>query len=91
VTGSHVAQLQMHPPHSCYSAGREARQLQSGPSEPAVAQLDRMGAGRLQLTGFAMTADCFLTIAIVPGLNTAVVPFLLAYGVSYFFASPGRT
>jgi hypothetical protein len=38
-----------------------------------------------------MTADCFLTIAIVPGLNTAVVPFLLAYGVSYFFASPGRT
>ena len=43
----------------------------------AIARLDRIGHRRLQLTGFAMMALCFATIAIVPGLTTLVVPFLL--------------
>ncbi|HEX5294388.1 MAG TPA: MFS transporter [Streptosporangiaceae bacterium] len=55
----------------------------------AIARLDRIGHRRLQLVGFAVMAACFLTIAVIPGLTTAVVPFLLVYGVSYFFTEFG--
>ncbi len=55
----------------------------------AIVRLDRFGHRRLQLTGFAVMALCFLVIAAVPGLTTAVVPFLLVYGVSYFFTEFG--
>ena len=55
----------------------------------AIARLDRIGHRRLQLLGFAMMGACFLIIAAVPGLTTAVVPFLLVYGVSYFFTEFG--
>jgi PHS family inorganic phosphate transporter-like MFS transporter len=55
----------------------------------AIACLDRIGHRRLQLIGFAMMAACFAVIAAVPGLTTAVAPFLLVYGVSYFFTEFG--
>jgi MFS family permease len=55
----------------------------------AIARLDRIGHRRLQLTGFAMMGLCFLVIAAIPGMTTAVVPFLLVYGVSYFFTEFG--
>ena len=55
----------------------------------AIARLDKIGHRRLQLLGFAMMALCFLIIAAVPGMTTAVVPFLLVYGVSYFFTEFG--
>ena len=55
----------------------------------AIATLDRIGHRRLQLTGFAIMALCFLIIAAVPGMTTMVVPFLLVYGVSYFFTEFG--
>jgi MFS family permease len=55
----------------------------------AIARLDQFGHRRLQLTGFAVMAACFAVIAAVPGLTTAVVPFLLVYGVSYFFTEFG--
>jgi len=34
-------------------------------------------------------ALCFLIITAVPGMTTMVVPFLLVYGVSYFFTEFG--
>ena len=55
----------------------------------AIARLDKIGHRRLQLLGFAMMALCFLIIAAVPGMTTVVVPFLLVYGVSYFFTEFG--
>ena len=55
----------------------------------AIATLDKIGHRRLQLTGFAMMALCFLIIAAVPGLTTTVAPFLIVYGVSYFFTEFG--
>jgi MFS transporter, PHS family, inorganic phosphate transporter len=55
----------------------------------AIARLDKIGHRRLQLVGFAMMAFCFLIIAAIPGMTTAVVPFLLVYGVSYFFTEFG--
>jgi PHS family inorganic phosphate transporter-like MFS transporter len=54
-----------------------------------IARLDKVGHRRLQLLGFAMMGLCFLIIAAVPGMTTAVVPFLLVYGVSYFFTEFG--
>jgi MFS transporter, PHS family, inorganic phosphate transporter len=55
----------------------------------AIARMDRIGHRRLQLIGFAMMALCFAVIGLVPGMTTAVAPFLLAYGISYFFAEFG--
>ena len=55
----------------------------------AIARLDRIGHRRLQLIGFTMMALCFAIIALVPGMTTMVVPFLLVYGVSYFFTEFG--
>ena len=55
----------------------------------AIARLDKIGHRRLQLLGFAMMAVCFLIIAAIPGMTTMVVPFLLVYGVSYFFTEFG--
>ena len=55
----------------------------------AVAFMDRIGHRRLQLIGFGMMAACFGAIAIVPALSGAVLPFLMVYGISYFFAEFG--
>jgi MFS family permease len=55
----------------------------------AVTMMDRIGHRKLQLAGFAMMGACFAVIGLVPGMTTAAVPFLLAYGVSYFFTEFG--
>jgi PHS family inorganic phosphate transporter-like MFS transporter len=55
----------------------------------AIARLDRIGHRRLQWSGFAMMALCFLVIAVVPGMTTMVAPFLIVYGISYFFTEFG--
>jgi MFS family permease len=55
----------------------------------AIAKMDRFGHRRLQLVGFILMGACFAVIGLVPGMTTAVVPFLLVYGVSYFFTEFG--
>ncbi len=55
----------------------------------AIIRLDKIGHRRLQLTGFAVMAACFLILGAIPGMTTAVAPFLLVYGVSYFFTEFG--
>jgi MFS transporter, PHS family, inorganic phosphate transporter len=55
----------------------------------AIARMDRIGHRKLQLVGFAAMGACFAVIGLVPGMTTAVVPFLLAYGISYFFTEFG--
>jgi len=55
----------------------------------AIARMDRIGHRRLQLTGFVMMGLCFAVIALVPGMTTAVLPFLVVYGISYFFTEFG--
>jgi PHS family inorganic phosphate transporter-like MFS transporter len=55
----------------------------------AIARMDRFGHRRLQLAGFVMMGACFAVIGLVPGMTTMVVPFLLAYGLSYFFTEFG--
>ena len=55
----------------------------------AIARMDRIGHRRLQLAGFIVMGACFAVIGLVPGMTTAVLPFLLAYGISYFFTEFG--
>jgi MFS transporter, PHS family, inorganic phosphate transporter len=55
----------------------------------AIVRLDKIGHRRLQLSGFAVMGLCFLILAAIPGMTTMVVPFLLVYGVSYFFTEFG--
>ena len=55
----------------------------------AIAKMDRIGHRRLQLIGFILMGACFAMIGLVPGMTTAVVPFLLVYGISYFFTEFG--
>ena len=51
--------------------------------------MDAIGHRRLQIIGFSIMAFAFATIALVPGITHAVVPFLLLYGVSFFFVEFG--
>jgi len=55
----------------------------------AIARMDRIGHRRLQLAGFVLMGACFAVIGLVPGMTTLVIPFLLAYGISYFFTEFG--
>jgi MFS family permease len=54
-----------------------------------ILYLDRIGHRRLQRIGFAAMGACFAIIAVIPGMTTTVAPFLLVYGVSYFFTQFG--
>ncbi len=55
----------------------------------AVARMDRIGHRRLQYVGFSVMVACFALLAAVPVLTTAIVPFVLIFGVSYFFVEFG--
>jgi MFS transporter, PHS family, inorganic phosphate transporter len=55
----------------------------------AVAKMDRIGHRRLQFIGFAVMAACFLALGAFPALTTTVGPFLLIFGLSYFFVEFG--
>jgi MFS family permease len=55
----------------------------------AVAYMDRIGHRRLQLIGFACMGAAFLLIGVIPGITTVVLPFLILFGISYFFAEFG--
>ena len=51
--------------------------------------MDRIGHRRLQLIGFPLMGLMFLLIGVVPGVTASVVPFLLLFGASYYFAEFG--
>ena len=57
----------------------------------AIARMDRFGHRRLQLAGFIMMGACFAVIGLVPGMTTAVVPFLLASANTVSGSSPAAT
>ncbi len=51
--------------------------------------IDRMGRRPIQLLGFGMMALAFGTMFFFPQLTKITVPFLLLYGLSYFFTEFG--
>lgn len=55
----------------------------------AVSKMDRIGHRRLQFIGFAVMAVCFVVLAAVPSLTTMAAPFIVIFGVSYFFVEFG--
>jgi MFS family permease len=55
----------------------------------AIAKMDRIGHRRLQLVGFVLMGLCFAVIGLVPSMTTMVAPFLVVYGISYFFTEFG--
>lgn len=55
----------------------------------AVFTMDRIGHRRLQIIGFTVMGACFAAIAAIPQISAAVIPFMMVYGVSYFFAEFG--
>jgi MFS family permease len=55
----------------------------------AFTKMDRIGHRRLQFVGFAVMAAAFLALGAIPGLTTNVAPFLVIFGLSYFFIEFG--
>src|SRR5579875_879550 len=51
--------------------------------------MDRIGHRRLQVIGFVGMGAMFLLLGVVPNVTTLVAPFLLLFGISYFFAEFG--
>jgi MFS transporter, PHS family, inorganic phosphate transporter len=55
----------------------------------AFSKMDRIGHRRLQLIGFGVMAASFVALGAIPILTTVVAPFLLIFGLSYFFTEFG--
>ncbi len=55
----------------------------------AILLLDRVGRRSIQLLGFAMMALMFLLIGLIPAVTQNLAPFLVLYGISYFFTEFG--
>jgi MFS family permease len=55
----------------------------------AVIFMDRIGHRRLQLIGFPLMGLAFLLIGIIPGITSAILPFIVLFGISFFFAEFG--
>jgi MFS transporter, PHS family, inorganic phosphate transporter len=55
----------------------------------AAATIDRIGRKSIQMVGFVMMAITFGAIALIPDVEHLVVPFVIVYGVSYFFTEFG--
>ena len=55
----------------------------------AAAMIDRMGRKPIQVLGFAMMAVSFAAMALIPGIDKLIFPFLIIYGFSYFFTEFG--
>lgn len=51
--------------------------------------MDRIGHKRLQLIGFLFMGLSFLMIGVIPNVTTLILPFMLLFGLSYFFAEFG--
>jgi MFS transporter, PHS family, inorganic phosphate transporter len=55
----------------------------------AAAMIDRIGRKPIQIIGFGMMAITFAALALIPDIEKLVVPFLIVYGISYFFTEFG--
>ena len=55
----------------------------------AAFTIDRIGRKLMQAGGFAMIAAAFAGLWLIPGATTAVLPFVLLFGATYFFAEFG--
>jgi MFS transporter, PHS family, inorganic phosphate transporter len=55
----------------------------------AILVMDRLGRKIIQSLGFAMMAVAFAVMALVPNIEKRIVPFVVIYGISFFFTEFG--
>jgi len=55
----------------------------------AALTIDRLGRRWIQCFGFGMMAIAYGLIAFIPAISSITIPFLLVYGLSYFFTEFG--
>lgn len=55
----------------------------------AALTIDRLGRKWIQCFGFGMMAVAYALIAFIPAISSITIPFLLIYGLSYFFTEFG--
>jgi MFS family permease len=55
----------------------------------AILLIDRMGRRSIQCLGFTVMAATFAVIGLVPGATASVAPFVILFGISYFFTEFG--
>jgi MFS family permease len=55
----------------------------------AAATMDRFGRKSIQALGFGVMGAAFAAMALIPGIQHLVLPFLIIYGISYFFTEFG--
>jgi MFS family permease len=55
----------------------------------AALGMDRIGRKAIQWFGFAMMTIAFTLMALIPGIAKMTVPFVLIYGLSFFFTEFG--
>jgi MFS transporter, PHS family, inorganic phosphate transporter len=55
----------------------------------AIAPLDRTGRRPIQILGFALMGLMFLLIGFIPSVVKNAAPFVVLYGISYFFTEFG--
>jgi MFS transporter, PHS family, inorganic phosphate transporter len=55
----------------------------------AILLLDKTGRKSIQLLGFLMMGLMFLLIGLIPAVTAMAAPFIVLYGISYFFTQFG--
>jgi MFS transporter, PHS family, inorganic phosphate transporter len=55
----------------------------------AILLLDRTGRKSIQVMGFTLMGVAFLLIGLIPGVAAHAWPFIILYGISYFFTEFG--
>jgi len=55
----------------------------------AVLLMDRLGRKTIQSLGFAVMAVAFAIMALVPNIEKRAIPFVIVYGISFFFTEFG--
>jgi MFS transporter, PHS family, inorganic phosphate transporter len=55
----------------------------------AALMMDRLGRKTIQVLGFGMMTITFALLAFIPHLQNMVIPFLLIFGLSFFFTEFG--
>jgi MFS transporter, PHS family, inorganic phosphate transporter len=55
----------------------------------AILLLDKTGRKRIQILGFGIMALMFVLIGVIPAVTAYALPFILLYGISYFFTQFG--
>jgi MFS transporter, PHS family, inorganic phosphate transporter len=55
----------------------------------AALTMDRLGRKTIQVLGFTMMAIAFGAIALIPNLEKMAMPFVIIYGISFFFTEFG--